>query len=200
MWWPWAIPPASSAASEPVGTRRFDPQRRARILETALEVIAAHGVAGVSHRRIAAAADVPLGSMTYHFTGMEELLHEAFTGFAATIAARFDARLAQVDTVEQAREAVVDLIHTDLADSTRDVVLSQELYTLAARNPAYRDITHAWMSNSRTALARHFDPATCRMLDALIEGSVLHAALDTEPHDRTVTVEAVTRITTPTEH
>ncbi|MEU2050740.1 TetR family transcriptional regulator, partial [Streptomyces albidoflavus] len=44
-------------------------------------------------------------------------------------------------------------------------------------------------------LERHFDPDTSRQLDALIEGLSLHRALDTEPHERAVTVEAVERIT-----
>ena len=140
--------------------RRFDPERRGRIIDAALDVIAEHGVAGASHRKIAARADVPLGSMTYHFSGMEELLREAFTRFSATISARFEARLAQADTLEAARDAVVDLVHADLNQSARELVLTQEL-------------------------------------DALIEGSFLHAALDTEQHDRAVTAEAVTRITTP---
>lgn len=181
-----------------MGTRRFDPQRKDRIIDAALEVIAEHGIAGASHRKIAAAADVPLGSMTYHFQGMEELLREVFTRFAATVADRFEARLARACSLEEAREAVVDLVHVELSESARDLVLSQELYTLAARDPAYRGITHAWMRQSRATLARHFDPTTCQMLDALIEGSFLHAALDTEQHDRAVTTEAVARITTPT--
>ncbi|MFC9019945.1 TetR family transcriptional regulator, partial [Streptomyces albidoflavus] len=76
-----------------------------------------------------------------------------------------------------------------------DLILTQELYTLAARRPAYRELTRAWMARSRTILERHFDPDTSRQLDALIEGLSLHRALDTEPHERTVTVEAVERIT-----
>lgn len=178
--------------------RRFDPGRRDRIIDAAIEMIAEQGVAGTSHRKVAARADVPLGSMTYHFEGMDELLHAAFTRFAALIAARFEERLAQARTSEQAQEAVVALIHSDLNQSAREWVLTYELYTLAARDPAYRAITHEWMRQSRAALASHFDSVTCRMLDALIEGLSLHAALDTERHDRAVTAEAVLRITTPT--
>jgi DNA-binding transcriptional regulator YbjK len=127
-----------------VAERRFDPERRGRIIDAALDVIAEHGVAGASHRKIAARADVPLGSMTYHFSGMEELLREAFTRFSATISARFEARLAQADTLEAARDAVVDLVHADLNQSARELVLTQELYTLAARDP------QLWIPNSTT--------------------------------------------------
>jgi TetR/AcrR family transcriptional regulator, regulator of biofilm formation and stress response len=180
-----------------VASRRFDPDRRDRIIDAALDVIAAQGVAGASHRKIAEHARVPLGSMTYHFASMDELLTEAFRRFGNSIADRFDQQLGQARDVDGARLAVVDLIHLDLLDSQRDLVLTHELYTLAARKPVFRQITRDWMARSRRALGLHFDPDTCRMLDALIEGLFIHAALDTEPHDRATTVEAVARITTP---
>lgn len=181
-----------------MATRRFDPDRRDRIIDASLDVIAAHGVAGSSHRKIAEHAGVPLGSMTYHFTNMDELLGEAFRRFADVVADGFEDRMGRADDADAARAAVVELIHHDLLGSQRDLVLTHELYTLAAREPAFRQITRDWMARSRRALGRHFDPDTCRMLDALIEGLFIHAALDTEPHDRATTVEAVARITTPT--
>jgi TetR/AcrR family transcriptional regulator, regulator of biofilm formation and stress response len=178
-----------------VATRRFDPDRRSRIIDSALEVIAVRGVAGASHRRIADQAGVPLGSMTYHFTSMDDLLGEAFRRFADTVADGFEARLGGAGTADEARRAVADLIHLDLLDSQRDLVLTHELYTLAARNPIFRQITRDWMARSRRALELHFDPTTSRMLDALIEGLFIHAALDTEPPDRSTTLEAINRIT-----
>ena len=178
--------------------RRTDPDRRDRLVGVTLELIAEAGVSGVSHRKIAAAADVPLGSMTYHFTGMDELLHEAFTRFAEHIAGSFEARLSAAGNPEEAVEAVVDLVH-ELSEpgSHRDRVLAYELYTLAAREPRYRAITSSWMRRSRQELQRHFDPRTTRQLDALIEGLALHRALDEDPFDRSLTEDAVRRIVTP---
>lgn len=178
--------------------RRTDPDRRNRLIAVTLDLIAESGVSGVSHRKIAAAADVPLGSMTYHFTGMDELLHEAFTRFAEHIAGSFQARLSAAGNPQEAVEAVVDLVH-ELSDpgSHRDQVLAYELYTLAAREPRYRAITSSWMRRSRQELQRHFDPRTTRQLDALIEGLALHRALDDDPFDRSLTEDAVRRIITP---
>jgi DNA-binding transcriptional regulator YbjK len=178
-----------------MATGHTDPQRRARIVAATLDLIAEEGVAGVSHRKIAARADVPLGSMTYHFGGIDDLLREAFRHFTGHIVALFDAYLAPAADRDQARAAVADLIHTLSEGSRRDLVLTQELYTLAARRPAYRELTQEWMAHSRTHLERHFDPGTARQLDALIEGLTLHRALAREPHDRALTLDAVTRIT-----
>ncbi|MGW1541247.1 TetR/AcrR family transcriptional regulator [Streptomyces sp. NPDC002309] len=179
-----------------MATGHTDPQRRARIVAATLDLIADEGVAGVSHRKIAVRAGVPLGSMTYHFSGIEELLREAFGQFAGHIVAVFDAHLAAPADREEACEAVTDLVHTLSEGSGRDLVLTQELYTLAARRPAYRELTHEWMRRSRVHLERHFDPDTARQLDALVEGLILHRALAREPHDRALTREAVRRITT----
>ncbi|MFE2045979.1 TetR/AcrR family transcriptional regulator [Streptomyces sp. NPDC059477] len=179
-----------------MATGHTDPQRRERIIAATLDLIADEGVAGVSHRKIASRAGVPLGSMTYHFTGIDELLFEAFQRFTDHFVIVFGGCLAGAADREQAVEAVADLVHAMSAeDSQRDLVLTQELYTLAARRPAYRQLTHDWMRRSRVHLEKHFDADTARQLDALIEGLTLHRALAREPHDRAVTVEAIRRIT-----
>lgn len=175
-------------------SRRFDPTRRDRIIDVTIDAIAEVGVAGLSARKVATRADVPLGSMTYHFSGMDELLREAFTRFAESVAVRFEERMRSVGGVAEAKVAVATIIHEDVFDTPANLVLTHELYTLAARDPAYRTITRDWMRRSRDALERHFDPVTARQLDALIEGLTIHRALDTEPHDPEVTVRAIESI------
>ncbi|MGW4116894.1 TetR/AcrR family transcriptional regulator [Actinosynnema sp. NPDC004786] len=175
--------------------RRPDPGRRDRIVDACLDVVAEVGVAGASHRTIAAAAGVPLGSMTYHFTGMRELLREAFGRFAAAAAEGFERRMAAARDVEEAKRAVVEVITAEPPGGPRDLVLTHELYTLAARDPAFRDLTNAWMAASRRALERHFDPLTARLLDAVIEGMAMHRALDVEPHDPAAAIAAIERVT-----
>ena len=179
-----------------MGTRRHDPDRRSRIVDTALDVIAEVGVAGASHRVIAERAGVPLGSMTYHFDGMDDLLRQAFTRFAEAGVERFREALTTATDRDQAGAAVVDLVHGDAlgTGSTRDLVLMFELYTLAARKPVFRDITRTWMAASRAELERHFAPDEARRIDALIEGLSIHRALDTDPPDRGFTAATVLRV------
>ncbi|MFH8462447.1 TetR/AcrR family transcriptional regulator [Streptomyces sp. NPDC017991] len=179
-----------------MATGYTDPQRRERILATTLELIAQEGIAGVSHRKIAARAGVPLGSMTYHFHGIDEVLREAFRHFTDHIVALTDTHLTELADQDQARTAVVDLIHV-LSDGTRrDFVLIQELYTLATREAYYRELVQRWTAHTRSRLEAHFDPDTACQLDALIKGLALHRSLLTTPHDSALTFDAVTRITT----
>ena len=51
---------------------------RRRILAGALEVLAAHGVEGTTHRSVAQAAGVSLSTTTYHFESLDDLLVRAF--------------------------------------------------------------------------------------------------------------------------
>jgi DNA-binding transcriptional regulator YbjK len=179
--------------------RRYDPGRRDRIIDACLDVIAEVGVAGASHRKVAEAADVPLGSMTYHFTGMHDLLHEAFSRFAQTASEQFAETMAAAQDADRAKRAIADAITHVVLGNQRDLVLTHELYTLAARDPAYRDVTNAWMARSRRTLEQHFDPTTARILDALIEGLSIHRALDNEPHDPAAVTAAIDRVTATSE-
>lgn len=188
-------PDAAEAAARAPRARRHDPDRRDRIIDACLEVIAEHGVGGTSHRRVAAAADVPLGSMTYHFDGMDELLREAFSRFADQMATRVERRMAGARTRQEALAAFAASIGQDVFSSQRELIISQELYTLAARRPEFRDITSDWMARTRAALARYVDPETAVMLDAINEGLSLHRALHTAPSDPRLISVALERLT-----
>src|SRR6478735_10340617 len=84
--------------------------RRDLLIDTALDVIAEHGVAGTTHRRVAAAAGVPLGSTTYYFADLGDLLRAAFGRLADQISVRFEGRLAPARTVAEARSALTDFV------------------------------------------------------------------------------------------
>lgn len=171
-----------------------DPRRRERILDAALDVIAEHGAIKVTFRRIADAAGVPLGSLTYYFDDMRHLLTEAFTRHAESVSTRYGALLGAARTPEEARDAVVEIICGKVWGTDRNLLLGYELYAFAARHPELREVMRSWMQTSRDQLAQHFDPLTARALDALIEGFSIHNSVDPRPTDRpgvTAIVDAV---------
>lgn len=179
---------------EPRTQRRFDPERRQRIIDACLDVIAARGVSGTSHRAVAAAADVPLGSMTYHFDGMSDLLHQAFERFVQHSIDVFAERMRDARTVDEACEIIALHIEGDLLATQRDLAINLEFYTLAARDPAYRDLTDRWMTASLTQLERFFDEPTAQLIDAMIEGITLHRALGGTPQDAATIREGIRRV------
>ncbi|MGX6604301.1 TetR/AcrR family transcriptional regulator [Micromonosporaceae bacterium Da 78-11] len=180
--------------SAPVrGPRRFDPDRKARIIDAAIEVLADHGVTGTTSRRIAAAADVPLGSLTYHFDGLDDLLAQAFRRHAERMSPLYEAHFDQVRDLPGFVDAVTDLIHGGAGADPRQWAIAYELYLAALRDPALRTVTEAWMRRSRTVLERFVDPVTARGVDALIEGLVMHLTLSTATFGRADTRTIVAR-------
>lgn len=180
-----------------MSARRTEPGRRERLVEAVLDVIAREGSAGATYRAVAAAADVPMGSMTYHFPTRDDMLYAAFTHLADTQHARFDQIMADLPPGQDPRERVVELIVTHGAGYGRDLVLSAELYALAVRDERYRALIQAWMERSRASLARHFPPELAPMIDALQEGLVLHSHISTEPFDVDRVRAAVHRLIGP---
>src|SRR4051812_15861663 len=185
-------------AAEHRPVRRHDPDRHDRIVDAAIGVIAEHGVAGTTHRLIAAAADVPLGSLTYHFTGLDDLRAQAFARFAERMTQTYEAHFADVHDGEDFVAAVTDLVHGDAGADDRDWAVAYELYLAALRDPALRAVTESWMRRSRSVLERFVDPTTARGVDALIEGLVMHKVLSTGPVSREQTHEIIARAVRPT--
>jgi DNA-binding transcriptional regulator YbjK len=173
--------------------RRYDPERKSRIVDAAIKVIAEHGVAGTTSRRIAAAADVPLGSLTYHFNGVDDLLAQAFRRHAERMSPRYEAHFDGVRDLAGFVDAVTALINGDAGGDAGDWAVAYELYLAALRDPALRTVTDDWMRRSRAVLERFVDPVTARGVDALIEGLVMHVILSTATFSRAETRTIVAR-------
>ena len=174
--------------------RRYDPDRRDRVVDAALDVIADHGLAGLTARRVATAAAVPLGSVSYHFDGLAELVREAFTRHAEAMAVVFRAHFAPVIDRAGMLEAAVDFVHGEAGVDRRDWVVAYELYLAALREPALREITQDWMQGSRDVLQGVLDPDTARALDGVMEGLTMHAIFSTAPPSPQLTRAVLARV------
>ncbi|QMU69891.1 TetR/AcrR family transcriptional regulator [Streptacidiphilus sp. P02-A3a] len=192
--------PGSAPTRESAGggrrVRRHDPERGAHILDATLDVIAEHGVAGTTHRHIAARAGVPLGSITYRFASLADLQALAFARHVEQQSAVFGDLFAGVETREQLLEVLVDLVHGG-PSRHRSAVLGFELHLAALRDPGLRALTQAWTRDSRTVLARFTDRDSAARLDALLEGMIMHALLMTVPESRETTRDAIARTLGP---
>ncbi|MCD0445370.1 TetR family transcriptional regulator [Glycomyces sp. A-F 0318] len=176
------------------GTRREvpnDPGRRERILDAALDVIAGSGVHKTTHRRIAARAGVPLGSLTYYFSGLDDLLAQAFIRLADTMSAHYRRTLEGAATREEAEAAVVELVCGPAYATSREMTLIFEMYGYANHHPEVMATARAWLHRSRASLSLHFPEEVCAALDVLIEGWPIHRVLEGAPLDRELVAAAV---------
>ncbi|MFW0756375.1 TetR/AcrR family transcriptional regulator [Pseudomonas sp. H11T01] len=158
--------------------RRHDPERKERIISKAFGAIAQYGVAGVTHRNIAELAEVSLGSMTYHFKGMDELLFIVFSRFAEEGAEFVRSRLSGAATPDEAIHILAEAL-TDGVWANRDnIAVLYEFYSLATRKPLYRPILAAWSETVRQSLERLFTPEEARAFDVCFEGILLQNFLN----------------------
>ena len=174
--------------------RPNDPQRRERILQATLDTIAAHGIHAVTHRKIATCANVPLGSLTYYFSGIEALIEEAFSLFTAEMSAQYQQGFVGVTNREQACDAIADLIFSAQVTTARNMELMYQLYALASRKPLLKTVMQNWMQRSQQTLEQWFEPGTARALDAFIEGMTLHFVTDRKPLSREEILRMVERV------
>ena len=114
---------------------------RERILRTTLDLIGREGIAAVTNRRVAAAADVSLGSLTYHFESQVDLLRESLMLFVGEEVERLDEIATDLRRRRPSPEQVAVEVERIVRESpTRMRQLAEtELHLRAARDPELRD-------------------------------------------------------------
>lgn len=133
-------------------------KRRELLLETTLRLVAEGGVDSVTHRRVAEAAAVPLGSTTYYFTSRRHLLREAFahyleqtTRLQKELAPRLEGAVAD-DIVE----LLVEFTEREFADA--DMLRAEyELTLFASRDAEVAELLHRWDEWMVASLARSLE-------------------------------------------
>ncbi|TJZ51123.1 TetR family transcriptional regulator [Streptomyces piniterrae] len=158
--------------------RRHDPERRQRIIDAAIAVVGERGIAGLSHRSVAAAADVPLGSTTYHFATLDELLVAALRQTNGAFLDDFARWVDAIDPAVPLADEVIRLVEETLAGDRERVRLEYELYLAALRREAVRPIAAECLDEMVRLLGRKIgDPTTARAVVAFVDGLMLQLLL-----------------------
>ena len=136
-------------------------------------MVAERGSEGLTHRAVATAAGVPLGSTTYHFADREEMLEAAMLEAAAdterTLRAWADAVKPEDDLVD----ALVDLLVSDSSERRETIVVAYELYLAALKRPALRPAALKWSVSLRVQLERFVDPLSAAALATAADGILI---------------------------
>lgn len=165
----------------PKGT--VDPERPLRIALAALEVVGDRGVEGLTHRAVAEVAGVPLGSTTYHFKTLDDLLvaaiREAKRATDAQLVEWSDSLLGS-DSPDLPHALATYVLDT-LTEHWGRTVVEIELYMAALRRPTLLALSREWDENLVSILAQHTDPETARILALVVDGVFVSAMIHGKP-------------------
>jgi DNA-binding transcriptional regulator YbjK len=172
------------AITQPVRQARGSAREHA-IAHAVLGVIAERGVGGCTHRAVAAASRIPVGSVSYYFPTVDALLEGALRHFV-------DGEVTRLQLVERELEAR-GATPAEYVDALMGAVgtgpLPQfELYLEAARRPALRaaagQCLEAYAGVAEAALRASGSLRAAegaRLFVALADGLALHALAAPEP-------------------
>lgn len=179
--------------SEAVRRKRDPESRRLAIATAAAELITEVGVDAITHRMVAARADVPLGATTQYFATLDDLRDAALQLLAAHVAERMGT-IREVIAERGATPALLaELIHMALADATA-VQADRAVVTAAVHDPRLRELARSWSDE----LVRIFTPAhghdRAQAAAVFIDGVLLHAQIHEQPLDQDLIETALTGI------
>lgn len=171
-----------------------DPNRPNRLINAALSIMLTEGIQNLSHRAVAAKADVPLGSTTYYFRDLDALLKAAIERLIDQTQQQFDEWSRQVSSAGALPEKLADLIFDRLTNERDQAALSYELYSLAMRRPIFRELSNRWMQVLFDAIQRHTDAQTASVLVTLIDGLMVQGLTLSGSVSRVTILAAIERV------
>lgn len=160
-------------------------ERRQEIAQAVIEVVAEHGLRGLTHRRVAEAAGVPLGSTTYHFNSLDDLM---VAGLELAAARNLEMMDAAATTLRQGRdlpEWLADLVIDMVTTQRESNIAERELYLEAIRTPALRPAATRWDDQLAELLAPHVGSSDAARLVAMaLDGLAVTLLIAGTPPDR----------------
>jgi DNA-binding transcriptional regulator YbjK len=166
-------------------------RKREQILDAAVRVFGTGGADGVTHRAVAKAAGVPLGSTTYYFTDRDDLLLQTMAHARAAeserLAAIVDAVEGPIDLDRSVALLTEMFFDKTTADPLYDLALF-EMFMEATRNDALRPVTRAWSEMIGTLVDRVLPPSdptvpratVVQIVACLVDGLMLEAVSNAE--------------------
>ncbi|QBF47685.1 TetR/AcrR family transcriptional regulator [Janibacter limosus] len=169
-----------SQQDRPAPGRRDPEGRRRAIIAAAAELIVEGGAASITHRAVAARAEVSLGSTTQYFTSLDELREAALQALAEDVDVDLARVADQILPLESAPERFAAVMHEFLTD-TRQVRAEIELMGSGMTDPRLRDIARRWTDRLTEILTEHVGREAAEAIAVYLDGVTLHAGLHDEP-------------------
>ncbi len=161
-----------------------DPDRPARIARAAIAVIAEHGIEALTHRRVAAMAGVPLGSTTYHFASLDQLVAAAMDEAAQRSVTQLREWEHNLPPDADLAAALADFVVASTTEQREHTIAEYNLYAVALHRPNLRQAAAEWDDAFAELFIARTDPLTGRMIGTLTCGVLMQTVLRDGKPDR----------------
>jgi len=147
------------------------------LVEAALQIIRESGVKSVTHRKVCSYAGVALGSSTYHYENLDNLILDAFAHYVEQVSVKYERHFDGATSDDDLVEAILTLVNAMTTDMG-NAILEWELLAEAGRQDEYRELGHKWSSRARAAVERYVSPKVAHMLETIWDGSTVQRVLN----------------------
>ena len=161
--------------------RRRDPQaRRNAIAHAAAELIIEVGVDAITHRMVAARADVPLGATTQYFDTLDDLREAALELLVAHVEVQMQ-RMRETLAADGATPAVIAAFLSRAMVDASGVQADRAVVTAAVHDPKLRELARTWSRDLVGVLepAHGMERATAAAV--FIDGVLWHSQINDVP-------------------
>ncbi len=173
------------------------PERRRAIARAVTDVVARHGLRGITHRRVAEAAEVPLGSTTYHFATLDDLMVAGLELAAERNLAMMRRASGRLKPGADVTAWLTDLTIEMVTTWRESNIAERELYLEAIRAPALRPVARRWDDAFVDILEPHLgDREAARLACWALDGLAVTLLMADGLPDRDRILRQMTRLTT----
>lgn len=174
------MPDSTAPAAKPAPRRRDPEGRRRAILAAATELIVECGAAALTHRAIAARAQVPLGSTTQYFSSIDELREAALQQLSDEIDEELEHMEPHLSEFVTRPDRAVDQFLEYLRD-TRVLQADIALMTTGVTDPRLRPLALRWTDRLTDMLTPHIGRERASAIAVYLDGVTMHAGLHEHP-------------------
>lgn len=165
-------------------TRKTPDQVRADIVAAAIDVIGRLGIGGLTHRAVAASADVSLSSTTYHYASRDDIIAAAFQHVVESERSRIEQGTGLVESDSESepssiRAALATLMQRIISSDFEDPTYLRAQYELqlyAVNQPEMRAAVRDWQDDIVRAVAQLL--STLGIKESHSAATILVAAVD----------------------
>lgn len=159
-------------------------------------VIADRGLGELTHRRVAAEADVPVGSTTYYFSDLGALTEAALAQAAAGSAEDLHRWRLELDENPDLPATLARLTTEYLTTSTRHQMVN-ELYLAASHQAELQQLARVWPEGLLALLEPRVGRRAAAAIAVFLDGAMLHALVTGTPLNTEALEDGIARLAAP---